>query len=76
MYDQGFQRKPSDLTQIHLKEGWEVCYWTTQIDASEEELAQAIRHVGPAVDAVRGYFRNQYARSLPPDSRTAVMKPR
>jgi hypothetical protein len=53
-------RVPADPTLVSLKEGWEVCYWTSQLDASEEELLAAMRQVGPNVDAIRGYFRAQY----------------
>ncbi len=51
-------QKPADTTRIVLKEGWEVCYWTHELDVSEEELARAMRQVGNHVESVRGYFRN------------------
>lgn len=53
-------RRPVDTTRISLNEGWEVCFWTRELDASEEELVAAMRQVGPGVEAVRGYFRRQY----------------
>lgn len=53
-------RVPADTNRIRLNEGWEVTYWTRQLDASEEELAEAIRHVGDSLAAVRGHLRHLY----------------
>ena len=47
-----------DDNRISMKQPHEVTYWTHEFNCTEEELAQAIREVGPMVQDVRAYLRS------------------
>lgn len=48
---------PQDRSRINVNERWELDYWTRELNVNEEELARAVKAVGPAVSAVREYLR-------------------
>ena len=45
--------RPIDLSRINLLEPDEVQYWADKFNVSKERLSEAVRKVGPSVDAVR-----------------------
>ena len=47
-----------DDNRISIKQPHEVTYWTHEFNCTEEELAEAIREVGPMVQDVRSYLRS------------------
>ena len=48
---------PQDRSRINVNERWELDYWTQALGVSEEELARAVKAVGPSVSDVREYLR-------------------
>lgn len=52
-----FQSKgQQDRSRINVNEEWEVAYWTKELGVSKEQLADAVKTVGPAVTAVRQHL--------------------
>jgi hypothetical protein len=49
-------RSFSDAKEIHLDGEEEVRFWTEQLDASAEEIAEAVGKVGPNRTAVELYL--------------------
>ena len=47
---------PQDRARINVNERWELDYWTRELGVNEEELARAVKAVGPAASAVREYL--------------------
>lgn len=41
---------------INLEWDWEVAYWVEMLDATPEELQQAVKAVGSEVNAVKAYL--------------------
>jgi hypothetical protein len=52
MVDDKSRRGPQDRNRINLNEPYEVKYWSRIFGVSEEELRDAVRHVGNSVDDV------------------------
>ena len=47
-----------DDNRINIKQPHEVTYWTHEFRCTEEELAEAVREVGPRVQDVQAYLRS------------------
>lgn len=45
-----------DDNRISISQPHEVTYWTHELNCKQEELAEAIREVGPMVKDVRSYL--------------------
>ena len=60
--------KPPDESRVQLTVGWEVTHWTRELGASEEELQQVIRRVGPEVAAVRQFLAKSGSETTLPIS--------
>jgi hypothetical protein len=52
MADDRTKRGPADRQRISLSEDYEVTYWTQKWSVSREQLAEAVRRVGPMSAAV------------------------
>jgi Protein of unknown function (DUF3606) len=52
MADDRTKRGPADRQRISLSEDYEVAYWTQKWSVSREQLADAVRKVGPMSAAV------------------------
>ena len=52
MADDRTKRGPADRQRISLAEDYEVAYWTQKWSVSREQLAEAVRKVGPMSAAV------------------------
>ena len=50
---------PQDRARINVNERWELDYWTRELGVNEEELARAVKAVGPATSAVREYLNKK-----------------
>lgn len=48
--------QPQDPKRINVNEPWELRYWTKKFGASEAQLKQAVKTVGPMVDKVKIYL--------------------
>lgn len=50
-----------DQRLISIAEDYEVRYWTSLLDCTEDELRMAVEAAGQSVEAVRGYLQmNRY----------------
>lgn len=49
--------EPSTLTEIDLRQGWQVDYFTEKIGLSREALAKIIESTGPRVQDVLDYLK-------------------
>ena len=52
MADDRTLRGPRDRQRINMSEDYEVTYWTRKWDISREQLAEAVKKVGPMATAV------------------------
>lgn len=48
---------------MNLNWDWEIAYWVETLDATEEELQQAVRAVGSEVNIVRAYLARDPRRA-------------
>lgn len=48
---------------INLNWDWEVAYWMEMLDATADELDQAVRAVGSEVNAVKNYLARDPRRA-------------
>ena len=46
-------RGPADAKRINLNEDYEVLYWTTELEVTEEKLRETVKKVGVMADDVR-----------------------
>lgn len=53
MADDFAKRGQQDRSRINVNEEHEVRYWTEALGVTKEQLALAVREVGPMADAVR-----------------------
>jgi hypothetical protein len=53
MSDDKSQRGPADAQRINVHEDYEVLYWTTVLQVSEEKLRETVRRVGVMAKDVR-----------------------
>jgi hypothetical protein len=58
MSDDMNKRGPQDRSRIALGEEHEVKYWTKELGVSREELEQAVKSVGNAVDKIREHLKS------------------
>ena len=59
MADDMNNRGPQDRARISLGEEHEVRYWTQALGVSKEQLAAAVKAVGPNADRVRAHLGKQ-----------------
>lgn len=52
MADDRNERGPRDRQRINMSEDYEVSYWSKKWSVSREQLAEAVRKVGPMSAAV------------------------
>jgi len=52
---------PRDRARVNVDEEHELRYWTPNFGCTATELRNAVKAVGPMVDKVRKYLRNQKA---------------
>jgi len=52
MADDKTKRAPQDAKRVNVKEDYEVEYWTSRFNVSEDRLRAAVSKVGISVDAV------------------------
>jgi hypothetical protein len=57
MADDKGNRGPQDRSRISFREDYEVRYWTDKLGISREQLEDAVKKVGPSVDAVEAELR-------------------
>jgi len=57
---------PDRLTQLDLREGWQVDHWTKKLGLSREELAKVVESTGNDVRAIEDYVR-QWGRPATTD---------
>lgn len=50
---------------INLNWDWEVAYWMETLDATAEELQDAVRSVGSEINAVKNYLARDPRRAKP-----------
>jgi hypothetical protein len=55
------RREPQDRSRINASQPWEIEYWCEALDASPEELKQAVKTVGPQVEKVREFLARSAA---------------
>ncbi|MFD0749154.1 DUF3606 domain-containing protein [Mucilaginibacter calamicampi] len=48
-----------DSKTINLNEDYEIKYWTKELNASKEELTDAVNEVGKSAEAVREYLNTR-----------------
>jgi len=46
-------RGPADAKRINLNEDYEVLYWTTELEVTEDKLRETVKKVGVMADDVR-----------------------
>ena len=49
-------RKGPDMRVIEMDKPGEVAFWTKRFNATEDELREAVRNVGPTAQSVTLYF--------------------
>ncbi|WP_140627738.1 DUF3606 domain-containing protein [Methylibium rhizosphaerae] len=57
---------------INLNWDWEVAYWMETLDATAEELQEAVRSVGSEINAVKNYLARDPRRAAKAAPATAV----
>jgi hypothetical protein len=56
MPDEKSKFEPADPQRINVKEDYEFRYWLKQLNCTPNELRDAVKAVGPSVEAVRKYL--------------------
>lgn len=56
MGDDRTKRGPADRSRINVGEDYEVDYWKDDLGVTEDRLREAVKTVGPSVEAVRKYL--------------------
>lgn len=59
MSDDLTKRGPQDRTKINIHEPWELKYWSGHFGVAPDELIEAVRAVGPSVEAVERFLREK-----------------
>ena len=59
MPDDRSKRGKPDRDRINVNEKWEFDYWKKKLNVSGQQLAGAVRAVGPMVKKVKEYLRNK-----------------
>lgn len=59
MADDKSKRDYRDRTRINTKEPYEMAYWKKKFDVSGQQLAGAVRAVGPYVKKVEQYLKDK-----------------
>ncbi|SFO50766.1 Protein of unknown function [Candidatus Pantoea varia] len=50
------RRSPDDLSQVEIREQWQITYWTQELRTTQERLTRAIRERGPTTEQVRDWL--------------------
>jgi len=53
MSDNKTIRGPADAQRINVNEDYEVLYWTTELEVTEEKLRETVKRVGVMASDVR-----------------------
>jgi hypothetical protein len=59
MADDKSKRGKPDRSRINVQEDYEFQYWTEELDVSGQQLAAAVRMVGPTVKDVKKYLKDK-----------------
>lgn len=59
MVDDRSKRGKPDRNRVNIREEYEFEYWKRQLHVSGQQLAAAVRKVGPMVKNVREYLKNK-----------------
>jgi hypothetical protein len=59
MADDKTKRGKPDRIRINVHEKWELDYWKDALDVSGQQLAAAVRKVGPMAKDVKKYLKNK-----------------
>jgi hypothetical protein len=59
MPDDKSKRRPQDSSRISLKEKYEANYWKNKFGVSGQQLAGAVRAVGPSAKKVAEYLKKK-----------------
>ncbi len=61
MADDKTKKGQADSSRINLNEDYEVAYWSDALCVTKEDLAYAVKEVGPSAKAVRDYLDKNFA---------------
>jgi len=50
------RRIPADLSQVEIREQWQITFWTLKLSTTQDRLSQALREVGPDLENVRAWL--------------------
>jgi hypothetical protein len=59
MADNKSKRGKPDRIRINVNEDYEKTYWKKELDVSGQQLAAAVRKVGPMVKDVKKYLKDK-----------------
>lgn len=59
MADDRSKRGKPDRIRINVREDYEFNYWKKELDVSGQQLAAAVRKVGPMVKNVKAYLKDK-----------------
>ncbi|MFV9671141.1 DUF3606 domain-containing protein [Pantoea sp. KXB25] len=59
------RRSPDDLSQVDIREQWQITYWTQGLGTTQERLTRAIRENGPQIEQVRAWLAQNPPRRRP-----------
>ena len=57
------EKKPLDLTRVHIQEDWELKWWADFFGATQEEIVEAVGVAGTSSEAVKEYLTTKELRS-------------
>jgi hypothetical protein len=57
MSDDRTKKGRQDRQRININEKHELAYWTKRLGVSEDELRDAVKRVGPSVEAVQNEIK-------------------
>lgn len=65
MPDDPNKRGPQDRSRINVNEPWELRYWSEKLGVTADQLTEAVRQVGPNVEAVEQHLARQHTSQKP-----------
>lgn len=68
------RRIPDDLSQVEIREQWQITYWTQELKTTQERLTRAIRERGPQADQVRDWLEQNPPPRRPVQSSVGVKR--
>ena len=57
------EKKPQDLTRVHIQEDWELKWWADYFGATQEEIVEAVVTAGTSSEAVKEYLATKEVRT-------------